>query len=98
MTPTAPTTAPLCWAMYPRPSQPGWANRLVISPDGRRFHLAHNGSRLARNSDAQRLRARRPDVLAWAAAVLGSEALMQGASENYAKRITHETTNRGVAA
>lgn len=72
MTPSPPTTAQ-CWALYRRPSQPPWANRLLISPDGRRYHLAHNGSRLARNSDTKRLRARRPDVLAWVAAALSSE-------------------------
>jgi hypothetical protein len=70
---TPPAPIAQCWIMYRRPSQLGWANRLLIAPDGRRYHLAHNGSRLARNSDAERLGARRPDVLAWVNAVLSSE-------------------------
>jgi hypothetical protein len=69
-TPIAPTPAPVCWAMYPRPSRHGWANSVLIAPNGARYHLGHNGLRLARSSDVARLRSRRPDVLEWVAATL----------------------------
>jgi hypothetical protein len=63
-----------CWILYRRPSRHGWANRVLVAPSGARYHLGHNGSRLARNSDVARLRARRPDVLEWVVATLSSEA------------------------
>jgi hypothetical protein len=69
MTPPA-TPIAQCWAMYPRPSRFGWLNRVLVSPNGRRYHLGHNGSRLARNSDAKRLGRRNPAVMAWVAATM----------------------------
>ena len=50
-TPIAPTPAPVCWAMYPRPSRHGWANSVLIAPNGARYHLGHNGLRLSHACD-----------------------------------------------
>jgi hypothetical protein len=37
----APPATPIaqCWALYPKPSRHGWANRVLVSPNGRRYHL-----------------------------------------------------------
>jgi hypothetical protein len=67
------TTAPQCWILYRRPDRPGWLNRLLIAPEGRRYHVAHNGSRLARNNDTKRLARRNPAVMAWVVSTLASQ-------------------------
>jgi hypothetical protein len=67
------TIAPQCWILYRRPDRPGWLNRLTIAPDGRRFYISFNGSRLARNDDAKRLARRNPAVMAWIVSTLASQ-------------------------
>jgi hypothetical protein len=93
----ATTSLAQCWAMYRRPSQLGWANRVVVAPNGRRYHLGHDGSRLARNSDAKRLARRNPAVMAWVVSTLTPMDLEQDVPDS-GTRDTHETNHPRLAA
>jgi hypothetical protein len=54
------------WAVYHRPGKDRapWRNIVAHGPS-RKFFLCWNGQRLAKNSEADLLRGRHPDISSW---------------------------------
>ena len=57
------------WELYRRKQSDGWQNMKLIATGRRKgkanYHLAHNGDRLARNTDSEALLEHEPDLYAW---------------------------------